>query len=268
MCIYFYKFIFIFLCTFVVVQDAGALGWRLVAENIYFTFSICSITRVLYFTNKWEAVGRINGDIICSAVCQWKVGDQKTEIRCSVLEDPWWTTALVFTCGRLHYFSMYRDSGERIPSKFDQRDYKPLRTRSFKPHLCCLQGPQYITPSVQCIYQPPPLPPSRLAAAGLPRSEEDGRACWQNWGLDPAGSRECEALPTAVKWRFEWVQIHHAGVAVGRERWPRWKLSVMIDGCTSASEPSESALPWSANCRRPQSIAVIGPQQKGNQWIE
>lgn len=64
---------------------------------------------------------------------------------------------------RLHYFPIYRDSGERIPSKFDQRDYKPLRTRSFKPHLCCLQGPQYITPSVQCIYQSPhptPTPPA------------------------------------------------------------------------------------------------------------
>lgn len=48
-------------------------------------------------------------------------------------------------------------SGERIPSKSDQRDYKPPRTRSFKPHLCCLQGPQYITPSVQCIYQSPLL---------------------------------------------------------------------------------------------------------------
>lgn len=47
------------------------------------------------------------------------------------------------------------DSGERIYSKFDQRDYKPLRTRSFKPHLCCLEGPQYITPSVQWIYQCP-----------------------------------------------------------------------------------------------------------------
>ncbi|KAF3857228.1 hypothetical protein F7725_009087, partial [Dissostichus mawsoni] len=45
--------------------------------------------------------------------------------------------------------------GERIPSKFDQRDYKPPRTRSFKAHLCCLQGPQYITPCVRSIYQSP-----------------------------------------------------------------------------------------------------------------
>lgn len=50
------------------------------------------------------------------------------------------------------------DSGERIYSKFDQWDYKPLRTRSFKPHLCCLEGPQYITPSVQWIHQSPFAP--------------------------------------------------------------------------------------------------------------
>lgn len=46
-------------------------------------------------------------------------------------------------------------SGERIPSKFDQQDYKPPRTRSFKPHLCCLQGPQYIARSVHYIHQSP-----------------------------------------------------------------------------------------------------------------
>ncbi|KAI4831544.1 hypothetical protein KUCAC02_001081 [Chaenocephalus aceratus] len=43
--------------------------------------------------------------------------------------------------------------GERIPSKFDQRDYKPPRTRSFKAPLCCLRGPQYITPCARGIYQ-------------------------------------------------------------------------------------------------------------------
>ena len=39
---------------------------------------------------------------------------------------------------------------------------------------------------------------------------EEGRAGWPNRGPDLTRSRECEAWPTALKWCFEWVQIHHA----------------------------------------------------------
>lgn len=85
----------------------------------------------------------------------------------------------------------------------------------------------------------------------------------KNWGPDLAGSRECEAWPTELKWLFEWVLIHHVGVAVGRQSRPRWKPSVMIDGCMSASEPFESAQPWSESCRRPPSIAGIETPAQG-----
>lgn len=43
--------------------------------------------------------------------------------------------------------------GERIPSKFDQWDYKPLRTRSFKARLYCLEAPHNTTLSVPSIHQ-------------------------------------------------------------------------------------------------------------------
>lgn len=165
----------------------------------------------------------------------------------------------MFSCGRLHYFSIYRNSGERIPSKFDQQDYKPPRTRSFKPHLCCLQGPQYITPSVQCIYQSPPL---RCCRSPKDRRKMEEHAD-QNWGPNPAGSRECEAWPTELEWLFEWVLIHHAEVAVGRQSWPRWKPFVMIDGCMSASEPSESAQQAAEGHHL---LLELKPQHKGNQW--
>lgn len=100
---------------------------------------------------------------------------------------------------------------ERIPSKFDQWDYKPPRTRSFKPHLCCLQGPQYITPSVQCIYQSPPLCSCRSTKIRWTEREEHAD---QTGVLTRRGLGECGPWSTAFKWRFEWVQIHHGKGAV------------------------------------------------------
>lgn len=127
------------------------------AKHIYFPV-IHTLTSVLWISCTLQRVQHL----FC--VCVWvrinkrKVGDQIAGTPFSVLEDPWWTTALVFTSDWLHYFSIYRETvGRWSPTKFDQRDYNPPCTISFKPHLCCLQGPQYITPSVQCIYQSPSL---------------------------------------------------------------------------------------------------------------
>lgn len=103
----------------------------------------------LQLYNKWEQVlnyflpvsGGLKINSLRYAAVTWRALDG-VQLLCSLVVDS--------------ITSPYIDgSGERIPSKFDQRDYKPPRSRSFKPHLCCLQGPQYITPSVRCIYQYP-----------------------------------------------------------------------------------------------------------------
>lgn len=85
------------------------------------------------------------------ALVVWR-SDGKPEICCSLLEDLWWTTVLgslvlnSITCPYIETVEEEKKEKKRIHGKFDQWDYKPPRTRSLKPHLCCLRGPQYITP--------------------------------------------------------------------------------------------------------------------------
>lgn len=134
----------------------------------------------------WEALSAIlqqMGTISqLFSACQWKVEDQQSEIRRSDLEGP---DGVQLLCSLVvdSITSPYIDgSGERIPSKFDQRDYKPPHSRSFKPHLCCLQGPQYITPSVQCIYQYPS--PCRCRSPKIrwkreERADQTGVSTWR-----------------------------------------------------------------------------------------
>lgn len=76
-------------------------------------------------------------------------------------------------------------------------------------------------------------PPASPLQVSQYQMKKEGRARWLNRGPDPEGSRECEA---AFKQRFEWLQIHHVWLTPGRQRWPRWRLSVMIDGLMSVWE--------------------------------
>lgn len=59
--------------------------------------------------------------------------------------------------------------GERIPSKFDQWDYKPPRTRSFKPHLVACKDHNTLLPACSASISPFRL---AAAAAALQRSDE------------------------------------------------------------------------------------------------
>lgn len=124
-------------------------------------------------------------------------------------------------------------SGEDDPLQIGSARLQTKRTTSFKPHLCRLQRPQCITPLRDV--------PLSVPCSRTPTGSDKGRARWPNGGPDPAGSTEFEAQPTASKWCFEWVQIHHSGERAGS--WPRWKLSVMIDGWPGGPDRSVSALP-------------------------
>lgn len=73
-------------------------------------------------------------------------------------------------------------SGDRIPlANLISKITQPWCTRSFKLHFCCLHGPRYITPNVQCIYQSPPPGFCRLDGW------EMGRAHWPNMGFNWQG---------------------------------------------------------------------------------
>lgn len=201
---------------------------------------------------------RFKGYIFSVCVNRRKVGDQIADTPFSVLEDPWWTAALVFTWGRLHYFSIYIETaGRGSPAKFDQRDYNPPCTISFKPHLCCLQGPQYITPSVQCIYQSPS--PCRCRS---PMIRERGKSTLTKPGSWPSGVKRMWSMADGVEVTLWMGADSSRGVGSEAGRGGLKGSYLMIDGRTSASEPSDCALPRSASCRGPQSIAVIGPKQK------
>lgn len=187
-------------------------------------------------------------------VCQWLVGDQHSEIRCSESEGPWWSTALVFTRGRLHYFSIYRwQWGRGSPANLISEitnhrvlDHLNLISVACKDHNTLL-------PPCTASISPP-----RLAAAGLPRSDERrGKSSLTKRGSWPHGVKRMWGMANSVQMML-WMAADSScgGLAVGRERWPRWKLSVMIDGRTSVSQPSESALAWSAHCRRTHNLLL------------
>lgn len=143
--------------------------------------------------------------------------------------------------------SLLHTQRELILTKSDQWDYKPLPGRSFKPHLCP-QGPRYITPFTKC----------HISASS-------------SLLLQGSQDKEHPDKTEVLTWRGRKNVSHGRGRSNGslngssfiRQRCPRWKPSVMIDGHRSTLVLFESALPWLANCRRPQSIALIGLPVKG-----
>lgn len=117
-------------------------------------------------------------------------------------------STLSFTCSCSHFWetqSLLCAQTEWISTKSDQRDYKPLTGRSFKPHLR-LQGPQYITPFIGCHSSEPS---SFLLQVSQDEVEHPDKTEVLTWW----GSQECEAQKRPLKWHFEWVQIHQAAVA-------------------------------------------------------
>lgn len=192
------------------------------------------------FTHQW-VVPSVNGRLAIKrvryAASHWRALDG-LQLLCSLVVDSI-TSPYIET--------VERGSPANLISEITNRcvlDHLNLISVACKDHNALL-------PPCSASISPPP--PRQLQVSQDQRKMEEHTD--KNWGPDPAGSRECEAWPTKLEWLFEWVLIHHAGVAVGRQSWPRWKLSVMIDGCMSASEPSKSAQPWSASCRRPPSTA-------------